>query len=436
MRDLLLTVVVLGGLPFIIRRPYLGLLMWVWLSLMNPHRLAYGFAYYMPFAQLTAIAMLLGLLLKSRTLYRFPLNNLTVLCLLFVAWLGVSPLFPFESFAGSNEFYYWSRAIKIQIMVLVTLIVVGTRDEIDKLIWVLACSIGFYGIKGGVFVLATGGGHKVFGPDQSFIGDNNAMALALAMVIPLFRYLQLHAEGIWARRFCLAAIVLCVVSAVGSYSRGALLAMVAMGLFLWLKGRNRLPMLVFVIVLVPLGVSFMPDEWMERMNTIKTYDEDRSAQGRINAWWMAWNLALDRFPIGGGFEVWSDNAFAIYSPIPDYVHAAHSIYFQVLGEHGFVGLSLFLAVFTVAFLLGSSVVRLCANTPDLAWAMDLAKMCQVSLIAYAVGGAFLSLSYFDLPYYVAAVLVVLKRHVVASLPANRPSLKRGMPIGPRMSGER
>jgi hypothetical protein len=40
-------------------------------------------------------------------------------------------------------------------------------------------------------------------------------------------------------------------------------------------------------------------------------------------------------------------------------------------------------------------------------------MCQVSLLGYAVGGAFLSLSYFDLPYDVM-VLVVLTRAWVTS----------------------
>jgi putative inorganic carbon (hco3(-)) transporter len=295
------------------------------------------------------------------------------------------------------------------------------------MVWVLAASVGFYGIKGGLFVLATGGAYKVFGPDQTFIGDNNAMALALVMAVPLLRYLQLHSVNKWAKRGCLAGLVLCVISALGSYSRGALLALLAMGVFLWVKGKNRGVMLLFAALALPL-ISFMPDEWMDRMNTIKDYDEDRSALGRISAWWMAWNLARDRFPIGGGFEIWSDSAFAKYSPTPEFVHAAHSIYFQVLGEHGFVGLFLFLCIFFAAFLTGSSIIRLAKAVPELVWAVDLAKMCQVSLIAFAVGGAFLSLSYYDFPYYIAAVMVVLKRLVVASLPVTQ----RGALHGPQM----
>jgi len=416
MRDLIITAFVLGCLPKIIKQPYWGLLMWIWLSLMNPHRLAYGFAYSLPFAQITAIAMLLGLLFKAGTLYRFPLNGVSITMLVFMAWLGVSPLFPFDVKPNANEFYFWSRALKIMLMVLATFLVVGTRDEVDKLVAVLAGSVAFYGVKGGLFVLATGGSYKVFGPASSFIEDNNTMALALVMVVPLLRYLQIYARRLWARRLCLAAMVLCTISAVGSYSRGALLALGAMGLFLWIKGRNRGITLILLMFAVPAVFLLMPAEWTDRMSTIKTYDEDRSAQGRINAWWMAWNLAKARFPLGGGFEVWEPSAFAAYSPVPEYVHAAHSIYFQVLGEHGFVGLFLFLCIFIAAFRTGRSVVVAAGRSSELAWAGDLAKMCQVSLIAYAVGGAFLSLSYYDFPYYIAAVLVVLKR-VVTTLPA-------------------
>ena len=124
-------------------------------------------------------------------------------------------------------------------MVLITFWVVSTRDELHKLAWVLAASIGYYGIKGGTFTILTGGSYKVWGPEGSFIADNNSLALAIIMVVPLFRYLQLHSVNRWVRRGCMAAMLLCVAAAVGSYSRGALLGLGAMGAFLWLKSPNK-----------------------------------------------------------------------------------------------------------------------------------------------------------------------------------------------------
>ncbi len=144
------------------------------------------------------------------------------------------------------------------------------------------------------------------------------------------------------------------------------------------------------------------------MHSIQNYDQDASAGGRINAWWAAWNVAVARFPIGGGFRMWELDVFAIYAPDPLRLQGAHSIYFQVLGEHGFVGLFLFLRIYFLAWRYGAYVIRETRNRPELTWARNLAAMVQVSLFGYAVGGAFLSLSYFDLPYYLVMILVVLK----------------------------
>ena len=79
------------------------------------------------------------------------------------------------------------------------------------------------------------------------------------------------------------------------------------------------------------------------MMSITEYEQDGSAMGRINAWWMAWNLAKANFT-GGGFDIYEPAVFQAYAPNPTDVHAAHSIYFQVLGEHGFIGLILFVAI--------------------------------------------------------------------------------------------
>ncbi len=405
MRDLLISAIVFGSIPFILRRPFVGLLVWVWLGIMNPHRLAWGFAYDLPFAQIVAISTLIGAALNGKRLYPFPFGRVSLMLILFALWLGISPLF---SFHPDEELGLWLRAVKIQFMVLIAFILMAERAELHRMTWVLALSVGFFGIKGGVFTVATAAQHRVWGPAGSFIEDNNTLALAIVMAVPLFRYLQLHAEGIWARRACLAAIVLCVISALGSYSRGALLALSAMAVFLWLQSRHKGFIGILLLLAVPLAFMLMPDTWTERMASIGSYDRDASSLGRINAWWMAWNLALDRFPIGGGFAIYNPDHFARYAPNPGDIHAAHSIYFQILGEHGFVGLALFVGVFAFAWFEGAWVVRNTRERAGFEWAHDLAAMCQVSLVGYMVGGAFLSLTYFDLPYYVVAVLVVLR----------------------------
>jgi probable O-glycosylation ligase (exosortase A-associated) len=407
-RDIVLTLIIAGILPFTLKKPYIGLLLWIWLGVMNPHRLTYGFAYSLPFSQISAIFLFLGILLNVKQLYRFPWNGVTVTMVAFVLWLCVSPWF---SFNPTFEYDLWNRAFKIQLMVLIGFLVVGTRHHLNAIIAVLALSVGFYGIKGGIFTILTGGGSRVWGPEDTFIADNNTLALAVIMVVPLFRYLQMEMENKWIKLACIAAMLLCTASALGSQSRGAFLAIGAMAFFLWMKSPKKLGIGIGILVAGVLFFAFLPEQWFDRMSTIRTYDQDASAGGRINAWWLAWNLAVDRFPIGGGFKMYTADVFARYAPDPLDIHVAHSIYFQVLGEHGFVGLFLFLTIFVAAWQYGVKIIRETKNIPELTWARNMAAMIQVSLVGYAVGGAFLSLSYFDLPYYLILALVVLRRLV-------------------------
>jgi putative inorganic carbon (hco3(-)) transporter len=412
MRDVLLVTLVAASIPFILRWPFYGLLMWVWLGIMNPHRLTFGFAYTLPFAQAIAIITMVSMLLNNKQLFRFPSERASIALIFFVLWLGVSPIF---SFHPEAEFDLWLRAFKIQLMVLLAMLMVGDKGQINKLTWVLAASVGFFALKGGIFTIATGGQNRVWGPSGSFIADNNTLALAIVMVVPLFHYLQMQATNRWVRWGCISLIVLCVVSTIGSQSRGAFLALGAMAVVLWAKSSRKGLVTILVLLAIPVVIGLAPETWTERMSTIQTYEQDGSAQGRINAWRMAWNLAVSRFPIGGGFAMWEPDVYMRYAPDPSTVLVAHSIYFQILGEHGFLGLILFLGVFGLAWLDGSWIVRKTRGHGNLCWAHDLAAMCQVCLLGYGIGGAFLSLTYFDLPYYVVMILIVLRQHVRESL---------------------
>jgi probable O-glycosylation ligase (exosortase A-associated) len=101
----------------------------------------------------------------------------------------------------------------------------------------------------------------------------------------------------------------------------------------------------------------------------------------------------------------------VYAPNPLDVHAPHSIYFQVLGEHGFVGLLLFLTFIVLAWRTGSRVLRFCKGKEELSWAYGMAAMCQVSLVGYVVGGSFLTLAYYDLFYDIVVLLVLLEKYL-------------------------
>jgi probable O-glycosylation ligase (exosortase A-associated) len=295
-------------------------------------------------------------------------------------------------------------------MTLVAIITLNSKQDIKAFTYVVGLSLGFYGAKGGVFTILSGGSNHVFGPEGSYIADNNDLALALVTTLPIIWYLRLTSDNKWLRLAFSGLAILVLISVVGSYSRGALLAGAVMLSFLWLKSRGKATTGLALVLVVSLVFMVMPEQWFERMRSIDDYHADASALGRLNAWQFAMNIAETNL-LGGGFNVFTPRMFTQYAPEPLNHHAAHSIYFQVLGEHGFIGLSLFLFLMLFTWLTARRIRKLTQDRAEMKWAFDLATMCQVSVIGYAVGGAFLTLAYFDLYYDLIALIVVLERWV-------------------------
>jgi probable O-glycosylation ligase (exosortase A-associated) len=229
------------------------------------------------------------------------------------------------------------------------------------------------------------------------------------MTVPLMRYLQLGTDSKLVKNGMTGAMGLTFMAILGTQSRGALVGLAAMVFYLAIKSRQRMRLIAVLIVLLPAAFMFMPDTYFNRMETIQTYQEDESALGRINAWWTAWYIALDRPLVGGGFDAFSPWTFMKYAPDPMRFHDVHSIYFEALGEHGFIGLALFLAIGAGALLTLRHVTQFASKRADLAWMRDLAGLLQVSLIGYAVSGAFLGLAYFDYYYTLIALTIGLAR---------------------------
>jgi probable O-glycosylation ligase (exosortase A-associated) len=432
MRDAALLLLLLAPVPVALFRPWIGVLGYTLVSIMSPHKLGWGVAHDFPFAQAYAIAIFGGLLF-AKEVKRIPINGVTTSMILLVVWMCVTSAFAIYPELIGPQF---SKVMKVQLMLFVILLILNSRERIEQLLWVITLSIAFWGVKGGLYVLRTGGDNRVYGPAGGFFPENNALAVVAVMSIPLMYYMYRHIPAHWFRqsvlpwikRGLLGAMGISAVAVLGTHSRGGLLAIAAMCLLLVARSRYKLLTLIVVVLLGAGLVALMPAHWLERMHTIETYQEDSSAMERINAWSMAWNLALDRF-LGAGFYTTTQELFDRYAAYPHIeLQAAHSIYFQILGEHGFVGLGLFLAIWAFAWRTCSWLRQRARGNPSVGWAGDLGGMIQASLAGYLVGGAFLNLAYFDMPYMLALLAMtarsVVERElsVAKSVPSGRPGL--------------
>lgn len=393
MRDILLLAALVGVFPLILRAPQIGILTWVWLSLMNPQQEVYGFlsSFQLNFyvAILTALAWA-----GSRERKFAPLNPVTALLLLFGLWISVTTYFALQ-----RDFSYvlWDRTIKTLVLSLAILALTTTKARIQAVIWVMVLSLGYFGVKGGGFVLLTGGAHRVYGPPNSMIEDNNALGLALVMILPFMNYLRVTSRATWVRMALLGAIVLTIMAVIGTYSRGALFALAVTGVAFAVKSRSGfIPLILGGLVMISLP-SLVPASWFNRMSTIQSYDQDSSFEGRVAAWKTSVNIAKAR-PTGGGFSSvnldWVAQAYHTPGSL-ERSRAAHSIYFEVLGDHGFLGLALFLILIAAAWYNTSATLSFARGRPELDWAIRLARTMQVSMIGFLVGGAALSMAYYD-----------------------------------------
>ena len=202
-------------------------------------------------------------------------------------------------------------------------------------------------------------------------------------------------------------MILTGIAAIGSQSRGAFVAIATMGVFLAIKSRNRVFILLAMAAVSGAVLTIMPQEWHDRIASIRNYEQDESAQGRLHAWATAINAAKHRMT-GGGFEAFQPGLYYLYGDSSRKLSStdAHSIYFEIMGEHGFIGIGLFLLLAWFTWNTGSRIIHMGRKKSETSWAVDMASMVQVSLVGYASGGAFLGLAYFDLYYTLIAITVV------------------------------
>lgn len=404
-RDLLLSAILVASLPVCFRRPWIGILIYSWIGYMNPHKLTWGFAYSQPWAFLAVLATTAGLAF-SRDRKPIPVTRETVLLglLWFVFLLSTitGPFYPDEAWAQLG------KVSKILYGTVITLIVMQDLKRLRYLMWVIAISIGFYGVKGGLFALATGGSYQVLGPANTFIAGNTEIGLALNMVLPFLWILRRELKRRWERMAMVGACVLTGIASLATYSRGALLGLATVSLLLAVKQRGRWLAVPLLAVGIAVSVAVLPDTWTQRMETIADYQEDSSAMGRINAWRLSWRIAMDRPILGAGFQPFTVMTYAKYLPeVGKSGTDAHNIFFQVLAEHGFLGLSLYAALIGSCVLTLRRVQRRARRNPAWDTMRQYAEITQISLAGYVVSGFFLSRSYFDLFYHLVAITILL-----------------------------
>jgi putative inorganic carbon (HCO3(-)) transporter len=425
MRDYLLVAIMLGSAPLCLASPYFGILMWYWVSYFNPHRFSWSFGYDFPVALVVAVPTLVGTLFARKSMRSLLIRECLLLAGLW-AWFAITYLYaqgvPLFVLHMADAKYEMNHISKILLMTYVMVVVITARHQLRGVMLVSAGSLGLLAIKGTIFGLRTSGEARVWGPPDSFLADNNALALALNMSLPILFFLSRGEKNRWIRWFLYVAFLCSALSVILTYSRGGLLGLTVVLLAITWKSRHKVLGALVIVSATFMLLTFAPEAWMDRMSRFTHGNLDSSANQRLVAWETAWHFAHDYPVTGGTFDTLPDvNVFQRYQlrQLPEGFKstAPHSIYFQLLADHGFVGLGLFLSIIASCFFSLWQLRRAIRAVPPAQWLVDYTHMVEVAIMGFLTSGAFLGFVYLDVIYQMIATVVVLKmlfRHEIES----------------------
>ena len=401
MRDYAVLIFITGCIFAALKKPWLGVLSLAIFSYLNPHAYAWGFVRSLP------LYYVLFLVVAFRTFTakdKQPLPKdwrITVFILLWVYFALTSALAYLPDVAWHR---YWFIT-KIYLPFIFTLVLINTREKLYYLIVTIAASIGVVSVKGGLFAILHGFSARVYGPPNTQFEENNAFAVAMLINIPLLLIWQKETLNPWLKKGILLAIPIIYAASLSSWSRGALLTMVALTLMLIWNSKRKYLVIPLVFVGAFFVKDYLPQEWFGRMNTIETYQQDGSAMGRVRVWKDGWNHTLEHPFTGAGFDGW------MVITERDW----HSSYVEMFSEHGFIAFGLWLSLIVGSLISLTTLPKKTRQVEGMEWVSNYCFMLRASLICYMVGTAFLGLSYWDLLYHLIFISVLVKKFALEEL---------------------
>lgn len=420
MRDLVLLAAFGSFLLLGAAAPFIFALGYVWVDAFRPQEVAYGLITSLPVAMLMGVAAIGGWLVLDRRDPPRP-GLILVLMLLFAAWVTLSTAF--WAVVPGTAWWKWNWAFKTIVFSAFIPFAFRSRVQIEAFLQIYLFAIAAHFLPfAGKTIIGGGGYGRNLGLIQgnSGIAEGATLAAVSLMFVPIALFLRRHTRLLPRGRLTdllyAGLVVACVVAAVGTYQRTALVGMAVLAVFVFLQSQRKW-LAGAMIGLGMAGLALLTtDAWNTRIATIGEYQQESSALTRLLVW--NWTLGfVQEHPFGGGFGTSEISRIeppaAPGDPYPEPVigRAFHSVYFEVLGEQGWVGLALFLGLVGAAQLAYRDIIRRAAAHAELAWAADLARTLRASLIILLVCGAFIGIAFQPMFYYLFGLSAALLNQV-------------------------
>ncbi|WP_285710670.1 putative O-glycosylation ligase, exosortase A system-associated [Erythrobacter oryzae] len=412
MKDLFFLVFIAYVMLLGLRRPFLWVLLYIYIDILSPQRIGYSIITTLPLSLIAFAAAFGGwLAIDRKEGARFTLRQGLMLALLGYCWWTTGNAdFPEEALTKWD--WVW-KALLFAIFLPLTL---TTRARIEGLALSLVLSVAMIVIATGLKVVTGGGGYgelNFFVDDNSGIYESSTLATVAIGLIPLLWWLVKHGTVFpkhWTVTLFAAALTFAALLVpIGTEARTGLLCIAALAVLMLRYTKRRLLFIAGAGVLGLTALPFLPQSYYDRMATIAEPGGDESASTRV----AVWNWTLDYVqtkPLGGGFDAYRSNRFTYtmpvkktegntttieYTEVEDKARAYHSSVFEMLGEQGWPGLGLWLLLHLVGLWQMERIQRRwkAAGEETTRWIAPLAAALQMGAVIYLVGALFQGIAY-------------------------------------------
>jgi probable O-glycosylation ligase (exosortase A-associated) len=404
LRMIFVLVIMTFGVGASLFSPFYALLFYLWNAYFRPDEWTYG-----GFITSLNLSWIIGaylLLATAVSLPRMRVNTRTILLALFFA----DSLF--SAYHSEHLSWSWNAWIDFsKVLVITYLIVLLATDRVRyrAVLTVIAVSLGFECAKQGWAQLYVAPGAQN-NNTIAFLGDNNGVAVGTMMLVPVLGALAQTATRKWEtylHRFLLIGVFM---RGITTYSRGGFLAASVLGVFSLIRSPRKVRTLIGIGAIVLIVTTIMPQQFWDRMNTINAEQDERddSAAGRVHFWTVAMIMADAKPLTGVGFNGFSQS-YESYNGPSEFAgqRAVHSVWFGLLADMGYPGLTLFLLLLTSSLWSCWRVSVNCKKDPDQRDLRIYANALFTSLVTFAAGGTFLSAQYNEMVWHFIGLTTTL-----------------------------
>jgi putative inorganic carbon (hco3(-)) transporter len=400
-----------------VEAPFILTLGYVWVDTFRPHLVAFSFLREIPASMIMGAAALAAYFLLDR---RHPprLNSGIVLMILFAIWVTLTTTWAVAPEAAWPKWDWASKTIAFAAFVP---FVIRSKNQIEAFIAVYVFSFVGHILPYGIKAVVGGSGYgQALGlmNNNTGIAESSTLAAIATSLIPLLLFLKDHSELVPRNRFTALGYwglcAACVTATIGTHARTGVIGLAIVGIAFWLGSKRKILVGIAGAIALAVGLHATSETWLDRMSTITNYTSENSALGRVRVWEWTIDFAKEN-PLGGGFNSYLVNSIMLPTETGEEVEvrakAFHSIYFEVLGEQGFVGLFLFLGLAGVSFLYLRKAARAGHEFKELQWTSALSSALLVSLITLMACGAFIGVAFQPPLYYVFCLSFCIHEYV-------------------------